>query len=208
MLRKIIITIALATILQSCVPFIAGAAIGGVVVYEGRNWNQQKLDSRITSEAEKKLNADEQLRQTSRVIVTSYNGVVLLAGQTPTQALKQRAADHLKYIPGIKHVYNEIEVGGPISALTQSSDAWVTTKIKTEMLGNSKLKSSSIKVVTENGVVFLMGTVSKAQGKVAADVARKVSGVQKVVTLFVYKQDATAQQIPKSTIPPAPSQTK
>ncbi len=189
MLKKILATVLVAFALQGCMAFIAGAAIGGVVVYEGRNWQQQTVDKRITSEAEKKLNADEQLHNTSRIIVSGYNGDLLVAGQTPDPALKQRAEEHLRSIPGVKRIYNEITIGGPISTLTESSDAWVTTKIKTQMLADTHLKSSSIKVITENGTVFLMGIVTKEQGRIASDIARESSGVQRVVTLFSYKAD-------------------
>ena len=191
MFKKIIASLLCALALQGCMAFIAGAAIGGVVVFEGRNWRQQNIDNRITVEAEKKLNADEELHNSSRIIVSSYNGDLLLAGQAPTPLLKQRAEEDLRYVPGVKRVYNEISIGGPISTLTESSDAWVTTKIKTEMLANANLRSSSIKVITENGTVFLMGMVTKTQGSIAADIARESSVVQRVVTLFSYKSDGT-----------------
>ncbi len=186
LIKNLILTLLITVTLQGCMAVVAGAAIGGVVVYDGRDWHQRNADQHIALEAQQKLNADQALRSTSRVAVSAYNGVVLLVGQTPSYALKQQAQQHLRYIPGIKRVYNEITVSGPISAISQSGDAWITTKVKTEMLANKNLKSSSIKVVTENGTVFLMGSVTRSQGRIASDVTRKVTGVQKVVTLFVY----------------------
>ena len=78
-------------------------------------------------------------------------------------------------------------IQGPTSSLTRTSDSWITAKVKSQMLANQDLKSGSIKVVTENGDVFLMGIVSRDQADIAVDIARQVSGVQKVVKIFQYK---------------------
>jgi osmotically-inducible protein OsmY len=123
---------------------------------------------------------------TSHIVVTSYNGVILLAGQTPRDDLKQKAGQIANGVQGVKKLHNELQVLQPTSALARSNDALITSKIKTLMLADSKVPASKVKVVTENGVVYLMGIVTRAEGGAATNVAQGVSGVQKIVALYQY----------------------
>jgi len=129
--------------------------------------------------------ADPQLAQ-SHIIVTSYNGIVLLAGQVSTEELRQLAANTTAIINKVRRVHNEITVSGKTSMVIRSNDSWITTKIKSKMLSNSSIQGSRIKVVTENGVVYLMGLITKDEADRAAELARKTAGVQKVVRIFEY----------------------
>lgn len=129
--------------------------------------------------------ADPQLAQ-SHIVVTSYNGVVLLAGQVRSEDLRQLAAKTVAKISKVRRVHNEISITGSSSMVARSNDAWITTKVKSKMLANSKLKSGSIKVVTENGVVYLMGLLTREEATRAAELVRKTAGVQKVVRIFEY----------------------
>ena len=99
---------------------------------------------------------------------------------------KQTLAELVANVPNVRKVYNEMQVSGPRSALTSMSDSTITTKIKTSLLTESDFPSSQVKVVTENGEVFLMGLISRAQAARATDIARSTGGVQKVVQLFEY----------------------
>ena len=123
---------------------------------------------------------------TSRITVTAYNGVILLAGQTPRNELKDLAAQRARNVQGVKKVYNELQVQQPASLLARSNDSLLTTRIKAQMLADSSVSSSDIKVVTENGIVYLLGVVSRSEANAATNVAQGVSGVQKVVRLFEY----------------------
>lgn len=123
---------------------------------------------------------------TSHVVVTSYNGVILLAGQTPRAELKDKAAQAARNIQGVTKIHNELQVLQPTSALARSNDALMTSKIKTLMLADSTVPSAKIKVITENGIVYLMGLVTRAEGASAGNVVAGVSGVQKIVKLFQY----------------------
>jgi osmotically-inducible protein OsmY len=174
-------------LLDGCVvAVVAGVTVAGVVVYEGRGPKTLSSDGKISYDAEHKIFADKELDKKARVIVSSFNGVVLLAGETPTEAMRTRAGQLVQTVPGIKRMYNEIIIGTPISTLTQSSDGLITSKIKTQLLANKSLNGSQMKIVTENGTVFMLGQVTRGQGKTAADIASRSSGVQKVVTLFEY----------------------
>ncbi|MEG0249204.1 MAG: BON domain-containing protein, partial [Pseudomonas sp.] len=122
----------------------------------------------------------------SHIVVSSYNGIVLLAGQTPRADLKSLAEQTAGQVQRVKKVHNELQVMQPSSILARNNDAWLTTKIKTQMLGDSAVPSSRIKVITENGIVYLLGLVTQKEANSATAVVQGVSGVQKIVKLFEY----------------------
>jgi osmotically-inducible protein OsmY len=123
---------------------------------------------------------------TSHIVVTSYNGVVLLAGQTPRNDLKAMAEQAARKINNVSKVHNELQVLQPTSLLVRSNDSLLTSRIKTQMLADSSVPGTRIKVVTENGIVFMLGLVSQAEATHATNLVQSVSGVQKVVKLFQY----------------------
>lgn len=123
---------------------------------------------------------------TSHIVVTSYNGVILLAGQTPRAELKSTAEQAARKVQGVRKVHNELQVQQPSSLLARSNDSLLTTKIKTQMLTDSGVPGSRIKVITENGVVYLLGVVSRQEANAASNVVQNTSGVQKIIKLFQY----------------------
>lgn len=122
----------------------------------------------------------------SRIVVVSFNGVVLLTGQTPRADLKAQAEQAAATVQRVKKVHNELQVMEPITLLAISNDALLTTKIKTQMLGDANVPGSRIKVITENGIVYLLGLVTQKEANAATNVVQGVSGVQKIVKLFEY----------------------
>ncbi|WP_110948509.1 BON domain-containing protein [Pseudomonas bohemica] len=130
--------------------------------------------------------ASPDLDNASHIVVTSFNGVVLLAGQTPRADLKQLAEQTASQVQKVKKVNNELQVIEPSSLLARSNDAWLTSKIKTEMLTDSAIPGSRIKVVTENGIVYLLGLLTQAEANRATNLVQGVAGVQKIVKLFEY----------------------
>lgn len=187
-MKKFIIITALLLSLQGCI-FVAGAAAGAAgvaVVYDHRKLEKILQDQQISQNITNKF-ADAPALQDTHIGVTVFNQVVLLTGQTNNSEERQQAESIAKGVEGVTRVYNQIRVGGSSSSLTSASDSWITTKIKTQMLATQDLQSGTIKVVTDNGTVYLMGVVSKDQADMAVDIARQVSGVQKVVKIFQYK---------------------
>lgn len=183
-MKKVVLVVILAFLLQGCVAaFAAGAATGAVIVNDKRNIKTMMQDQSIEQQVGNKITANESLDK-AHIVVVAFDGVVLLAGQAPTTALRNKAVQLARSVPDIKRIYNEIKIMGPTSALTRSSDAWITTKVKTSMLATSGLKSGQIKVITENGTVYLMGIVTREQADLAAGVARRISGVERVVKIF------------------------
>ena len=117
----------------------------------------------------------------------SHNSVVLLVGQVESDALRTRATEIASQASvKIKRIHNELEVAGKTGLLTRSNDTWIATKVRTLMLTNKNVPSDQVKVVTENGAVYLMGMISQVDGDSAANLARNVSGVTKVVKVFEY----------------------
>jgi osmotically-inducible protein OsmY len=121
------------------------------------------------------------------VIVTSYNGIVLLTGEVPTQDLAGVIAEMVRTTPKVRRIHNEITVG-PISDLgARSNDSYITSKVKTRFVEASKTFSAThVKVVTERQIVYLMGVMRRDEGDAAAQIAATTSGVSRVVKLFEY----------------------
>lgn len=122
----------------------------------------------------------------AHLVAVSYNGVLLLAGQVETEALRQKAEDIAKGIDKVRRVHNELEVGGPTSMVARANDSWLTTKVKTRMLADAEVAARKIKVITENGTVYLMGLLPREEADQAVEVARSVYGVQRIVKVFEY----------------------
>lgn len=187
-MRKLFLLMLVALLAQGCVGvFLAGAAIGGVTVYAAKGHKTQASDHNISLAAEKQIDKVPELTKDSRIIISTYNGSVLLTGQTPTQADHDQAVQIVRKTKGVKKVYDELTIAQPISMSTQSKDSWITTKAKSELLAAKGLDSSQIKVITENGVIYLMGVTTAKQAQIATNTVRQISGVKKVVTLFEYQ---------------------
>ena len=119
--------------------------------------------------------------------VLSHNGVVLLVGQVPSANLKNRATEIASAASiKIKRIHNELEVVDKTNLLRRGNDTWIAARIKTMMIADSEVPAGQVRVITENGSVYLMGLVSQLQGDKAANLARNVSGVSKVVKVFEY----------------------
>ena len=122
----------------------------------------------------------------SRIVIASYNGYVLLSGQTRSSELKRIAGDVAKEIRHVERVYNEIEIADPISVFTQLNDTWITSKVKTSLFLNKNFPSSHTKIVSENGTVYLMGLLTERESNRAIKIIKKNSGVQKIVRIIEY----------------------
>ena len=144
-------------------------------------------DEIIETKVAVNMRSQEPAFKKSNFSVISHNGVVLLVGQVEGDSLRARATEIAsKASAKIKRIHNELEVAGKTGFLSRSNDAWIATKIRTLMLTDKDVPASQVKVVTENGAVYLMGLVSQPEGNSAANLARNVSGVTKVVKVFEY----------------------
>ncbi|MGQ3890846.1 BON domain-containing protein [Legionella sp. CNM-4043-24] len=172
-------------ILSGCVAVAVVGAAAGMIVYDKRSVTTLEHDTRIFHVIHKSLVKDPRFHD-SRIIVISFNQVVLLVGQTPAASLRVLAEKKAQNTAGVRRVYDEISIGYPISMSTRTKDTIITGQVRSLMLNKKGLESGSIRIVTENGVVYLMGIATHEQANLAVDVARKVKGVRKVVKVFQY----------------------
>ena len=149
-----------------------------------RTMGQKIEDDNIETKATVNIHAADKAYHDAHIVVVSYNGYVLLAGQVSTEKMKARATTVVRKVHGVRRIYNELEVASPSSGMTRTSDTWITTKVKSWLLGSSETEGSRVKVVTENGVVYLMGLATRKEVERISDKAASISGVQRVVRLF------------------------
>ena len=169
--------------LQGCFPMVAaGAGTAVLSALDRRTSGTQVEDEGIELRAGNRLR--EKLGNRANVSVTSYNRNVLLTGQVADEATLAEAAAIVSEVPNVRGVSNETEIAG-VSSLTQrSNDALVTSKVKARILDSQRVNANHVKVVTENGRVYLMGLLTEAEGRAAKEVAASTSGVRKVVAII------------------------
>ena len=175
--------------LNSCATVIS-ATTGDEGIQEDRGRRSMGAvvdDNRIETTIKVNLNAaDEQLKK-AHINVVSFNGTVLMVGQVPSQEMKNLATRVARTSSSrVKEVYNELEVAGTTTFLSRSNDAWLTAKIKTLMLADSEVSGLRTKVISENGVVYLMGLVSQEDANKTVNLVSNTKGVTKVVRAFEY----------------------
>jgi len=185
---NLLIIFLLTTQLSGCPApvLVAGAAGGAIVVNDERNPRTLIDDNVIETRALDKLYAEPEMAKKIHINVTSFNGIVLLTGETVNNSLRAKAVNIVRYMDKVRRVHNEIQVGDLADLKSRTNDGWITSKVKTQMLATKGFKSSQVKVTTEAGTVYLMGLVTRAVGNTAAEIARNVSGVKRVVKLFEY----------------------
>lgn len=141
-------------------------------------------DESIETKAIVNIRAANDAFDDAHLVIVSYNGYVLIAGQVANQPLKDQATRVAKEVRGVRRIYNELEIAAPSSGMTRTSDTWITSKVKSFMLADSDIQGNRVKVVTENGVVYLMGLATRDEAERIAAEAADTSGVQRVVKLF------------------------
>jgi osmotically-inducible protein OsmY len=185
--------ISFAFMLNGCIPVAlvagvaAGATAGGAILYDQRPMNTMMGDQKAESTAQYFVNRDRQLASHSHLQVAVYNRIALIVGQAETPELSQRAYQVVSSVRNIDRIYNEIKIDGEAPTLKEkSNDAWLTTKVKAAMVEQKGLHASQIRVVVANSTAYLMGLVTPQEGETAADAARHVAGIVKVVKVFQY----------------------
>ena len=177
--------IALACLAASgCVPLVVGAAVGGtaLVATDRRSVGAQADDEAI--ELKYAQSRSNRFGDAVHVNVTSYNGVVLLTGEVPDAATKAALAELARTTDRVRRVHDEIAVRPPTPMSERTNDTYITSKVKARFVEQNKFSATHVKVVTERGVVYLMGLVRPEEADAAAQIAASTSGVVRVVKLF------------------------
>jgi osmotically-inducible protein OsmY len=198
---KSILSLALLASLSGCVEMVVGGAVMSVVASaDRRTLGAQTEDKSIALKAE--LAVPKLVGDAGHVNINSYNRRVLLTGEVKDEAMKAAVQKEVAAIANVNGIVNELEIAGPSSYTSRSSDALITGKVKASLVDMKTISANSFKVVTERGVVFLMGRVTQREGQVAADVARGVSGVTKVVKVLEYITEAELNSLNPMQKPP------
>lgn len=175
------------TLLQGCAgALVAGGAAGASIAVDRRTAGTVVEDQAIEIKAINSIFGDKELADKARLNATSYNGILLLTGQAPTEELRERAVNRVTNIDKVKRVHNEITIGMPIPFQVNTRDSWITTRVKSTLLGTKNIAANHIKVVTDSGVVYLMGLVTHTEADLASDLASHIDGVQRVIKIFEY----------------------
>ena len=183
-IRLAVLLVALAPFLQSCIPVLVGAGVGtGVMVAEDRRTSATLVEDE-TIEFKSKSRIGEKYGGKVNISVTSFNRYVLLTGQASNDEIKQDVTVLVLEVPNVRNVQNEVVVGGIVS--TSASDSLLTSRVKGRLSQNKEVGISHVKVISENGTVFLMGLVTRAEAEAASQTAATTSGAQRVVKVFEY----------------------
>jgi osmotically-inducible protein OsmY len=176
-------------IVSGCAPlFLAGATTSVAVLNDRRTTGTVVEDKAVGYKVEEEIQKLPGLYEHGHVSAVSYNLAVLIVGQVPDLEAQQKITNIANRVEKVKKVYNETTVG-PASSLTQrTQDIWITTKVKAKISGSPELNPLRIKVITENGIVYLLGVVTLNEADIATQTAQQVSGVTRIVKLFEYLQ--------------------
>ena len=188
--RTLLAVTLITSLLGGCAAVVVtGAATGANAAHDRRTLGAYIDDEGIELKARLAITEDKELYSQTHVNIISVNGVVLLVGQAPTETMRLKVEELTKEIEKVRVVHNEMTIAAPNSYMTRSSDSMITAKVKGSLFGikgHEGFDPTRVKVVTENGIVYLMGILFRSEADTVATKASRVSGVQKVVKLFEY----------------------
>ena len=187
-------------LLQGCVPavIVGGAAAGVMSAHDRRSTGTQTDDE--TAEWKAMQSIPAQYKDLTHANFTAYNRRLLITGETPSEEAKSGIEAKVRTIDGIREVYNELGIGPASSLGSRSTDSFITSKVKARLVDSNQVSANHIKVVTERGIVYLMGIVSEREAKVAVAVARTTDGVRKVVNVMEVVSEDEVRHIDNQTL--------
>jgi osmotically-inducible protein OsmY len=193
--------LAASALLSACAPLLVGGAVAGsaMVVTDRRTSGTQLEDESIELKSLTRIR--ETVGDTAHVSATSYDRIVLLTGEVPSEAAKTAVAQAISRIENVRSVVNELAVMEATSLTERSGDALLTTRVKTAFIDAKDVFANAIKVVSERGNVYLMGKVTEREANRATDLARSVGGVKKVVRVFEIISEAALADIQPKQAP-------
>ncbi|MDB5944596.1 MAG: periplasmic protein-like protein [Ramlibacter sp.] len=173
----------LAASLSACVPLVVGgAAVSAMVAVDRRTSGAQLEDEGIELRGASRLR--EALGDRAHINITSYNRQVLLTGEVPNEAAKQQAEQIVSGLENVRSIVNELAVTGNASLVQRSNDVFITGKVRASLVDAKDLYVGAFKVVTERGIVYLMGRVTQREADRATSIARQIGDVQRVIRIF------------------------
>jgi len=186
LLRSVFILL-IGTLLSGCLAaVVGGAAAGGVAAADRRTTGIYVEDENIEIKALQQIRGT--LTEQAHVNVTSYNRNVLITGEVPSNEAKAEAENIVKAIQNVRNVHNELTVGPKSTMSARGNDTFLTSKVKANFVAEKNFSAKNVKIVTEAGIVYLMGLVSDHEARLATEIARTTEGVTKVVRIFEVTQ--------------------
>jgi osmotically-inducible protein OsmY len=177
------------SVLQGCTAVaVVAITTGASMATDRRSIGNQIDDQSIELEAYNEITKNTSLNDNTNLHIISVNGSVLIIGQTPNTYLRDQAIKIINNIDGVVRIHNQIRIGNLTSITTQTNDVWLTSKVKSALFSSDEVNGNSIKVITENAEVFLMGLVTKKEADTAINITRNISGVNRVFKAFEYLQ--------------------
>jgi osmotically-inducible protein OsmY len=198
--NPVLVLAAAATIaasLSACAPLmLGGAAVGAVMVYDRRTSGAQVEDEGIELRGASALR--QAIGERGHLNITSYNRQVLLTGEVPNEQAKQTAEQMVSKVDNVKGIINELAVMPNTTLAQRSNDTLITGNVKASLVDDRSLYVGAFKVVTERGVVYLMGRVTQREADRATQLARNIGGVQRVVRIFEILTDDELRRLEPS----------
>ena len=184
-LRSVAVAVlATSTLLSGCAALlVGGAAVGGMLVFSDRRTSGTQLEDQ-SIELKAMNRARDVVADRGHVNATSYNRVVLITGEVPSEGERTAVEKTISQVENVKSTVNELAVMGPSSMTARSNDAVLSSKVKATFVDAKDLQANAFKVVSERGTVYLMGRVTEREAERATELARSVAGVQRVVRVF------------------------
>ncbi len=175
------------SVLQGCAAVaVVALTTSASMATDRRSIGNQIDDQSIEIEAYNEITKNKSLNDNTNLHIISVNGSVLIIGQAPNTYLRDQVIKIINSINGVVRIHNQIRVGNLTSITTQTNDAWLTSKIKSSLFSSDQVNGNTIKVITENAEVFLMGLVTKKEADIAINITRNISGVNRVYQVFEY----------------------
>lgn len=178
----IVTILALGIQLSGCSSFTDGKGLG--INYDRRTAGTILDDKGLGIRANTVLTRDKELWKLCHINALSYNNAIILIGQAPTDELRERAASLLHRFVKPEQIYNQITTEEPTPLTTRTQDSIITTQVKGKLLGNKNVGINRVKVVTENGVVFLIGILTKEEEEVITELASTTPHVKQVIKII------------------------
>ncbi len=176
-----------ALLIQGCAAsIIAGSAGVAAVAVDKRTAGTVIEDQAIEFRIAKGLHNDTELMNQAHISAISYNNIVLLTGESPNEALRERVYNIVDRDPKVKQIHNRITLRDPLPLRARNFDIWLSTKVKTKLFATKKLAALQIKVVSSDTTVYLMGLVPRELADTAAEITSRIEGVRKVIRAFEY----------------------
>jgi len=184
---KLCAVLLIISVLQGCAAVaVVAVTTGASMATDRRSIGNQIDDQSIEVEAYNEITKNKSLNEKTNLHIISLNGSVLIIGQAPTTYLRDQAIKIINNINGVVRIHNQIRIGNLTSITTQTNDVWLTSKVKSALFSSDEVNGNTIKVITENAEVFLMGLVTKKEADTAINITRNISGVSRVFKAFEY----------------------